>query len=379
MNKFKLNEKISFSGIDIQQKKLGVKINTSIAKVIETNKFIMGPEVSSLEEKLSCYLNTNFSISCANGTDALSLALIALDFRRGDNVIVPSFTFISTAESALILGINPIFVDINSDNYSINYNQLKSVYSESKRKGIKIKGIINVDLFGMPSNYEVLQNFCKNNKLKLITDAAQALGAKYKKEFISNFTDITTTSFFPSKPLGCYGDGGCLFTNSKSIATKLKSLRIHGKGINKYDNISVGMNSRLDTIQATILLEKLKTFSKELKRRKEVAKLYLENITDMVIKPFVDKDSDPIWSQFTIRTKKRDKLKAFLEENKISTMIYYPIPLHKQKAYKSESFIDEDFINTNTLSDQVISLPMHSELSDDQIDFITSKIIKFLA
>ena len=185
---------------------MGLKINSSIAKVINSNKFIMGPEVSTLEEKLSNYLNVDFSISCANGTDALSLALIALDFKRGDNVIVPSFTFISTAESALILGINPIFVDINSDNYSINYNQLKLVYSESKRKGIKIKGIINVDLFGMPSNYKVLQDFCKDNKLKLITDAAQALGAKYKKRFISNFTDITTTSFFPSKPLGCYGE-----------------------------------------------------------------------------------------------------------------------------------------------------------------------------
>ena len=377
MNKFKLNEKISFSGIDIQQKKIGVKINTSIARVIETNKFIMGPEVSALEEKLSCYLNTNFSISCANGTDALSLALIALDFRRGDNVIVPSFTFISTAESALILGINPIFVDINSDNYSINYNQLKSVYSESKRKGIKIKGIINVDLFGIPSNYKVLKDFCKDNKLKLITDAAQALGAKYKKEFISNFTDITTTSFFPSKPLGCYGDGGCLFTNSKSIATKLKSLRIHGKGINKYDNISVGMNSRLDTIQATILLEKLKTFSKELKRRKEVAKLYLENITDMVIKPYVDKDSDPIWSQFTIRTKKRDKLKAFLEANKIPTMIYYPIPLHKQKAYKKFKILTNSLVNSEDACNQVVSIPIHGYISNLEVDKIISYINKF--
>ena len=165
MKKFKLNKKISFSGIDIQQQQMGLKINSSIAKVINSNKFIMGPEVSTLEEKLSNYLNIDFSISCANGTDALSLALIALNFKRGDNVIVPSFTFISTAESALILGINPIFVDINSDNYSINYNQLKLVYSESKRKGIKIKGIINVDLFGMPSNYKILQDFCKDNKL----------------------------------------------------------------------------------------------------------------------------------------------------------------------------------------------------------------------
>ena len=302
--KNKAQKKISFSGIDIQQKKLSSKINSSFSKIIKSNKFILGPEVSILEEKLSTYLNINFSVSCANGTDALSLALMALNFKRGDNIIVPSFTFVSTAESAVIMGVNPIFVDINPENFSINLSQLKEVYAQSKKKGINVKGVLNVDLFGMPSNYNALKSFCKNNKLKLITDAAQAFGSMYNNKFISNFTDITTTSFFPSKPLGCYGDGGCLFTNSKTIAEKLKSLRVHGKGKNKYNNIAIGMNSRLDTIQATILIEKLKVFSREIKRRKEVAKIFQENITKKVLIPYCDENSDSIWSQFTIRTKK---------------------------------------------------------------------------
>ena len=276
---------ISFSGIDIQLNLNKKKIIHAISKTLENGQYIMGPEVKKLELELSSFCNSKYSITCANGTDAITLALMGLNFDANDYIVTPAFGFISTVESPTQLGIKPIFVDINKDNFSININELKKIIVKAKKENIKIKGVITADLFGIPANYFELLEVCKENNLLWINDGAQAFGSKYNNKSITLYSDVTTTSFFPSKPLGCYGDGGCVFTESKKIASRIASLRVHGKGENKYDNILVGLNSRLDSIQAVILLEKLKLFKKEIKRRNEISDFYLRNLCKHVKLP----------------------------------------------------------------------------------------------
>ena len=369
--------KISFSGIDIQLDVNKKKINQSIQKTLERGKFIMGPEVKKLETELSNFCKSKFSITCANGTDAITLALMALDFKSGDYIITPAFGFISTVESPTQLGINPIFVDINKDNFSINIDELKKIIIKAKNEKIKIKGIITADLFGEPANYSELLEVCKESNLLWINDGAQAFGSKYNKKSITLYSDITTTSFFPSKPLGCYGDGGCVFTESEKLPSKISSLKIHGKGENKYDNIFVGLNSRLDSIQASVLLEKLRLFKKEIKRRNEISDFYLKNLCKNIKLPDKQEKSYSVWSQFTIRTKNRDNLKEFLLQKKIPTMIYYPKPLNKQKAYKKFSNFNNSLINCEEACNEVLSIPIHGYMCNSQAEYVAETINNF--
>ncbi len=368
---------ISFSGIDIQLNLNKKKIIHAISKTLENGQYIMGPEVKKLELELSSFCNSKYSITCANGTDAITLALMGLNFDANDYIVTPAFGFISTVESPTQLGIKPIFVDINKDNFSININELKKIIVKAKKENIKIKGVITADLFGIPANYFELLEVCKENNLLWINDGAQAFGSKYNNKSITLYSDVTTTSFFPSKPLGCYGDGGCVFTESKKIASRIASLRVHGKGENKYDNILVGLNSRLDSIQAVILLEKLKLFKKEIKRRNEISDFYLRNLCKHVKLPYKQDKSDSVWSQFTIRTKNRDNLKEFLIQKKIPSMIYYPKPLNKQKAYKKFTDFNNSLINTQQACDQVLSIPIHGYMCNSQIEYVVETINDF--
>ena len=369
--------KISFSGIDLQLNEIKKELEPSIFKTIESGKYILGPEVEKLETKLSNFCKSKFTITCANGTDAITLALMALDFKPNDFIVTPGFGFVSTVESPTQLGVKPIFVDINYNNFSINVEELKNIIVKAKKNNISIKGLITADLFGMPANYLELLEVCKENKLLWINDAAQSFGSKFQNKSITLYSDVTTTSFFPSKPLGCYGDGGCTFTENKDWAARIKALRVHGKGDNKYDNIYVGLNSRLDSIQATILLEKLKLFKIETKRRNEIADFYLKNLCSLVELPQKQKNKYSVWSQFTIRTKRRNSLKEYLKNKKIPTMIYYPKPIHKQKAYHKFYSFKNSLQNCIKASKEVLSIPIHGYLCDEQAAFIVETINSF--
>ena len=377
--------------VDLQSQYKNIKseIDNAVIDVIESGQYINGPVVQEFSLNLAKYMSVRHVIPCANGTDALQVALMALDLNPGDEVITTDFTFAATVEVIALLNLKPILIDVDLETFNIDCDKLQ------KAIGPKTKAIVPVHLFGQPADMEKIMQISKEHNLYVIEDNAQAIGAKYQfksgiKKKVGTIGDIGTTSFFPSKNLGCFGDGGALFTNNDELAIKIRGIVNHGM-YKRYHHDVVGVNSRLDSVQAAILNAKLPYLNSYNKSRQDSARKYSEALKNcnQIITPILSNGCAEIcgscdchvFHQYTIRilSKNRDELADYLLTQKIPFGIYYPIPLHKQKAYKSESFIDEDFINTNTLSDQVISLPMHSELSDDQIDFITSEIIKFLA
>ncbi|WP_375327462.1 DegT/DnrJ/EryC1/StrS family aminotransferase [Candidatus Tisiphia endosymbiont of Nemotelus uliginosus] len=367
--------------IDLK-KQLNVLKPTLLPKIISTieeGNYIMGPQVEEFEHNLASYLQIEHVISCANGTDALILAMQALNLKAGEVVLVPSFTFAASAEAIALLGGIPFFIDVSEDTYNVNLNSIEEGYQNALIQGLKPVGIMTVDLFGLTCEYDLINNFCKINKIWHIIDAAQACGAKYKERFNCSYADITTTSFFPAKPLGCYGDGGAIFTDSVQYAEKIKSLRVHGKGIDKYDNIYIGMNSRLDTIQATILKEKLIIYNQEIVQRNKVANFYNEffsTISTLQVPNYISKPYHCVWAQYTIKLKKRDELQTYLKNLGIPSMVYYPKPLHLQTAYNH--FPKSNVMNnTELLSKQVLSLPMHPYLTIMELEQICNSIRKF--
>ena len=373
------NKDISIPFIDLsaQQNRLCDKINDSISTVLTHGKYIMGPEVNKLEEKLKIYTNSDFVITCASGTDALLLALMAKGIGKGDIVFCPAFTFPATAEVIALLGATPYFVDVDPKNFNIcTKHLLKSIELVRKEKKYQIKSIIAVDLYGHPADYKKLNEIAKNYNMTLISDAAQSFGAEYYGQKVGTLADITCVSFFPAKPLGCYGDGGAIFTNCPQIAEKIKSLRVHGKGKSKYDIDFVGLNSRLDTIQAAILLVKLENFNWELQRRNEIAEIYSNEFRAYIDIPEVPKNIKSVWAQYTLKHKNRDKLISDLKSQGIPSMVYYPIPMHLQKAYKK--FYRGPNINSELLSSQVFSLPMYPDMSKNIQEYIIKNLIKFL-
>lgn len=377
--------------VDLQSQYKNIKseIDNAVIDVIESGQYINGPVVQEFSLNLAKYMSVKHVIPCANGTDALQVALMALDLNPGDEVITTDFTFAATVEVIALLNLKPILIDVDLETFNIDCDKLQ------KAIGPKTKAIVPVHLFGQPADMEKIMQISKEHNLYVIEDNAQAIGAKYQfksgiKKKVGTIGDIGTTSFFPSKNLGCFGDGGALFTNNDELAIKIRGIVNHGM-YKRYHHDVVGVNSRLDSVQAAILNAKLPYLNSYNKSRQDSARKYSEALKNcnQIITPILSNGCAEIcgscdchvFHQYTIRilSKNRDELADYLLTQEIPFGIYYPIPLHKQKAYKSESFKDEDFVNTNTLSHQVISLPMHSELMDDQIDFITSKIIKFLA
>ena len=377
--------------VDLQSQYKNIKseIDNAVIDVIESGQYINGPVVQEFSLNLAKYMSVKHVIPCANGTDALQVALMALDLNPGDEVITTDFTFAATVEVIALLNLKPILIDVDLETFNIDCDKLK------KAIGPKTKAIVPVHLFGQPADMEKIIQISKEHNLYVIEDNAQAIGAKYQfksgiKKKVGTIGDIGTTSFFPSKNLGCFGDGGALFTNNDELAIKIRGIVNHGM-YKRYHHDVVGVNSRLDSVQAAILNAKLPYLNSYNKSRQDSARKYSEALKNcnQIITPILSNGCAEIcgscdchvFHQYTIRilSKNRDELADYLLTQEIPFGIYYPIPLHKQKAYKSESFKDEDFVNTNTLSHQVISLPMHSELTDDQIDFITGKIIKFLA
>ena len=373
-------KKINMVDLNGQYRKIRWQINREIKKVIKSTSFINGPVVKEFQNNLQNYLNVRNVIPCANGTDALQIALMALDLKRGDEVITTNFSFASTIEVILLLGLKPVIVDIDPRTFNIDPSLIESKITK------KTKVIIPVHLFGQSCRIEEIIEIANKNNLQVIEDNAQALGAKYKfsnseKQMSGTIGDIGTTSFFPSKNLGCYGDGGAIFTNSDNLAYKMRGIVNHGM-YERYYHDEIGVNSRLDSIQAAILNVKLKYLDKYNKRRQESANSYnqaFEKI-EKIKTPFVESDIEShVYHQYTIKVpaENRDELAEHLSKNNIPFGIYYPLGFHEQKAYKQEFFSEGDFPVTNEVKNQVISLPMHTELSRKQINYITNTIISF--
>ena len=373
-------KKINMVDLNGQYRKIRWQVNREIKKVISSSSFINGPIVKDFQNNLQEYLNVRHVIPCANGTDALQIALMALDLKRGDEIITTNFSFASTIEVILLLGLKPVVIDIDPKSFNINPNLIQDKITKRTR------AIIPVHLFGQSCRMEEILEIANKNNLQVIEDNAQALGSTYKfsnsqKQMSGTIGDIATTSFFPSKNLGCYGDGGAIFTNSDKLAYKMRGIVNHGM-YERYYHDEIGVNSRLDSIQAAILNVKLKYLDKYNKRRQEAASLYNASFDgiDEIEVPFVESDIDShVYHQYTLKINngKRDELADHLQKNKIPFGIYYPLGFHEQKAYKQEFISDNDFPETNKVKDQVISLPMHTELTKKQIKFITNTIISF--
>ena len=358
---------IKFLDLSKQQKTIEKSLRINLQKVLADSKFIMGPEVRKLESSLESYTNTNYCITCSSGTDALILSLLALDIGKGDIVFCPSFTFPATAEAILMVGATPVFVDVGKNTYNICYKSLLDAIEKCKKKNLNIKAIMPVDLYGLPVNYDKINEIAKSFNLNVIADGAQSFGGEFRKKRVGNLTEITTTSFFPAKPLGCYGDGGAVFTNSLSVKEKLESLRAHGKGKGKYDINYMGMNARLDTIQAAILLEKIKIFDHEIRKRNEFAQMYSESLKEMFDIPIVPNQYKSVWAQYTLRLKNRNKIQDLLKSNNIPTVVYYPKALSQQDGYKDFPCISSGLTNSEELPYEVLSLPMHPYLKEEFI------------
>ncbi len=354
---------IQFIDLAAQYQHLTDKIDARIHAVLDHGKYIMGPEVQELEEKLSEYVGVKHTISCANGTDALTLALMVLGVKEGDAVFCPSFTFFATAETIAFEGATPVFVDSNEDTFNICpvdlEKRIEAVIAEGK---LKPKAIIAVDLFGLPADYPALKKIADKYDLKIIEDAAQGFGGEIEGQRAGAFGDIATTSFFPAKPLGCYGDGGALFTNNDEYAELLKSYRVHGKGKDKYDNVRIGMNSRLDTIQAAVLLEKLAVFPQELLNRNKAAEKYTAELKGIYKTPIVPNGYVSSWAQYTLVAEDRDAEMAKYKAEGVPTMVYYGTCMHQQTAFKALGYQQGDFPVAEKLAKSVFSLPMHGYL-----------------
>lgn len=360
------------------------KILQGITRVLDHGQYILGPEVAALEGKLAEYVGRKHCISCANGTDALLMALMALGVGPGDAVFTTTFTFIATAEVISLVGATPVFVDIDETTYNIDPIKLaqtiEMVYANdqshpSANKKIKPKAIITVDLFGLPADYDAIESIASQYGLALVEDGAQSMGAEYKKRKAGSFGAIATTSFFPAKPLGCYGDGGALFTDDDELAHTLQSIRVHGKGTDKYDNQRIGINGRLDTIQAAILIAKWDSFLAETERKQDIAKFYSEKLAGEYIVPFVPDGMRSAWAQYSIRAGKRADVMNHLKEKCIPTAVYYPKPLHLQGAFKSLGYQGGDFSVAEKIASEIFSLPMHAYLTGDEQEYICKALV----
>lgn len=355
---------MKFIDLEAQYQHLKVRIDKRIQQVLDHGQYIMGPEVKELEDELAEYVGVKHAITCANGTDALTLALMALNIGEGDAVFVPTFTFFASAEAVAFAGATPVFVDSDPNTFNICPSDLEKRIQEEFEKGrLKLKAIMGVDLFGLPANYPEIQKIADNFGLKIVEDAAQGFGGSINGRRAGSFGDIATTSFFPAKPLGCYGDGGAVFTDNDEYAELVKSYRVHGKGRDKYDNVRIGMNSRLDTIQAAILLEKLAEFPSELVSRNKVANNYSDELKDKFQIPIVPEGYTSSWAQYTLVSAERDIVMASYKDKGIPTVVYYGRCMHQQAAFSSLGYSDEDFPVASRLAIQVFSLPMHPYLS----------------
>ncbi len=370
-------EKTKFIDLVAQQERIRSSLDEAIKRVLDHGQYVMGPEVRELEADLKAFTGSKYALTCANGTDALTLALMAWNVGPGDAVFVPAFTYVASAEAPAQLGATPFFVDVNEHDFNLNIDSLKQAIIDAKKLNLRPSVIIAVDLFGYPSDFDLIKKISLDESIKLLIDGAQSFGGEYKNKRVGSMGDITTTSFFPAKPLGCYGDGGAIFTDDDELAARLDSIRLHGKGDQKYDNIRIGLNSRLDTLQAAILIEKLKIFPEELELREKVSNTYsmkLENLNYLKV-PKLQHHVKSAWAQYTLIVQNRAEVMNRLQLKDIPSVIYYPKTLDIQDGYKKFPSVSSGLNVSHHLMDSVMSLPMHPYLSEEKIEEITQAII----
>jgi len=365
MNQHLRPDPVPFIDVASQRRRLGPSIDEAVARVLAHCQFINGPEVTQLEAALAAFSGAKHVVTCASGTDALLMVLMARNVGRGDAVLCPSFTFCATGEAVALTGATPVFVDVDDATFNIDVNSLKRGIATAKRLGLKPRAVIPVDLFGQSADHDAIGAVAEAEGLFVLDDAAQAFGASYKGRRLGTFGLVTATSFFPAKPLGCFGDGGAILTDDAELAETLRSIRVHGQGSDKYDNVRLGLTGRLDTIQAAILIEKLKIFEDEIAARNLVAQRYAQGLGNVVTVPCLASGATSVWAQYTIRLPAgtdRNEFAAALKAQGIPTAIYYPKSMHQQTAYRDYPVADGGLPVCEKLSDDVISLPMHAYL-----------------
>ncbi len=371
------NPNIPFIDLAAQQKLLRPQIDAAIAKVLDSGHYIMGQEVTDLEAKLAEFTGAKHALVCSSGTSALVLAMMVLGVKKGDAVFVPTFTFIATAEAVILAGGTPVMVDVCKDTFLMDAEDLKKAILWAKEQGLTPKLVMPVDLFGLTADYDKIGAIAKENGMQIVCDGCQSFGATFGNKRVGTLGAISATSFFPAKPLGCYGDGGALFTDSDENLELMKSFRVHGMGADRYENVRIGINGRLDTIQAAILLVKMTVLEDELKKRDEVATKYREGIKK-AIHQHIPTGCKSAWAQYSMLVENRDKVQATLKEKGIPTMIYYPIPIHRQKAYEALAS-GREFPVSDMLSQNILSVPMHPYLDNETQGYIIDAMNSALA
>ncbi|MGY4571683.1 MULTISPECIES: DegT/DnrJ/EryC1/StrS family aminotransferase [Bradyrhizobium] len=377
MNQHMRPEPVPFIDIAAQRQRLGKSVDDAVARVLNHCQFVNGPEVTALEKALADYSGAKHVVSCASGTDALLMVLMAKNVGPGDAVLCPSFTFCATGEAVALTGAAPVFVDVDEATFNIDVNSIKRGIATARARGLKPVGVIPVDLFGQCADHDAVAAVAEAEGLFVLDDAAQGFGASYKGRKLGTFGLATATSFFPAKPLGCFGDGGAIFTNDDELANTLRSIRVHGQGSDKYDNVRLGLTGRLDTMQAAILLEKLKIFDDEIVARNRVAERYARGLGNIVTVPRLASGCTSVWAQYTIRLPKgtdRDAFAAVLKAQGVPTAIYYTKSMHQQTAYRDFPVTDGGLPVSESLSDDVISLPMHAYLDEAAQDRVIQAV-----
>lgn len=365
---------IAFIDVAAQRARLGARIDRALGSVVESCRFINGPEVAMLEEQLAAFAGVRHAIACSNGTDAMAMALMAWGVKPGDAVFCPAFTFCATAEVVPWSGATPVFVDVLADTFNMDPASLDRAIGLAKAQGLHPKVLIAVDLFGQAADYDALLPVARAHGLKVLCDTAQGFGASWRGKRTGSIGDVATTSFFPAKPLGCYGDGGAIFTDDSALVETLKSIREHGQGRDKYENVRIGMTGRLDTLQAAVLLEKLDIFEDEIAARDRIATRYNKLLADVATVPVVDPRATSVWAQYTVRLApgRRDRLAEALKAQGIPTAVYYRIPMHRQPAYSP--YPADAAPVSEALAEEVISLPMHAYLDEATQDRIVAAV-----
>ncbi len=369
-----MEQNMQFIDLKTQFEQIKETVNNNIKTVLEHGKYISGPEIVELERQLAAYCDVKYCIGCSSGTDALLMPLLAWGVKPGDAILTSPFTFVATAEVIRLLGATPVFVDINEKTFNIDPKKLDEKIEQVKKEGTLVpKVIIPVDLFGQCADYDDIERVAQKHYLLLLEDAAQAFGAEYKNKKSCSFGTAAATSFFPAKPLGCYGDGGAIFTNDDDLLEKLLSIRVHGQGADKYTNVRIGINGRIDTIQAAVLLAKMTIFDKEIEMRQKVAKKYSEMLKNKVIVPFIEEHNKSVWAQFSILAESeshRVELMKKLNNVGVPTAIYYPIPLHLQQAFSDLGGQVGEFPISENIAKRIFSIPFHPYLKDEDIEKI---------
>ncbi|MEA2907905.1 MAG: hypothetical protein QOI12_5292 [Alphaproteobacteria bacterium] len=371
---------IPFIDVAAQRRRLGPAVDDAIARVVDHCQFILGPEVRAAEAELAAFCGARHAITCASGTDALLLPLMAKGIGPGDAVVCPSFTFCASAEVVALLGATPVFGDVDEATFNLDPQGIERAIATARKRGLRPKAVMPVDLFGQPADHAAISALAAAENLFVLDDAAQAFGATYRNRRIGTLCDATATSFFPAKPLGVYGDGGAVMTDDDDLAQVMRSLRVHGEGVDKYDCVRIGLNGRFDTIQAAVLLEKLKIFPEEIAAREAIARRYSARLADVATVPRVSTLATSVWAQYTIRLAagRRDGLAADLKMQGIPTAVYYAKPVHRQAAYKAFPVADGGLPVTDRLAAEVISLPMHAYLDEPTQERIVEAVRRAL-